>query len=179
MNGEESAMSQASKDKRDDAQDICAVPYMERTRQYYRALGYEQDYVWARFDDVPFAPLAKPLAAVRLGLVTTASPPGLGNRDARGVRHVWSGEIAPPPATLFTDNLAWDKESTHTEDRESYLPIETASALAREGRFAGLASRFHGVPTEYSQRKTLSEDAPEVLARLRADGADAALLCAL
>lgn len=172
-------MSQASEDKRDDARKDETVSYMERTRNYYRALGYEQDYVWARFDDVPFARLDKPLAAVRLGLVTTASPPGLSNRDTRGVRHVWSGDIDPPPATLFTGNLAWDKESTHTEDRESYLPIETASALAREGRFANLASRFHGVPTEYSQRKTLSEDAPEVLARLRADGADAALLCAL
>ena len=179
MNGEERAMSQASKDKRAEARDIGIVSYMERTRQYYRALGYEQDYVWARFDDVPFAPLDKPLAAVRLGLVTTASPPGLSNRDTRGVRHVWSGEIAPPPATLFTDNLAWDKESTHTEDRESYLPIETASALAREGRFAGLASRFHGVPTEYSQRKTLEVDAPEIHARLLQDGADAALLSAL
>ena len=35
------------------------VPYMERTRQYYRALGYTKDYVWAKFDDVPFAPLRK------------------------------------------------------------------------------------------------------------------------
>ena len=155
------------------------VAYMERTRQYYRALGYAQDYVWAHFDDVPFARLGKPLAKARLGLVTTASPPSLENRDARGVRHVWSGEVAPPPASLFTGNLAWDKESTHTEDRESFLPIETAAALARDGRFADLAPRFHGVPTEYSQRKTLTEDAPEILARLRADGADAALLCAL
>ena len=172
-------MGQTPDDVQDSTLDSVTVSYMERTRHYYRALGYEQDYVWARFDDVPFTPLTKPLSATRLGLVTTASPPGLSNRDAQGVRHVWSGDIDPPPASLFTNNLAWDKESTHTEDRESYLPIETALALSRGGRFAGLATRFHGVPTEYSQRKTLAEDAPEVLARLRADGADAALLCAL
>ena len=41
---------------------------------------------------------------------------------------------------------------------------------------ARLAPRFHGVPTEYSQRKTLEEDAPEVLRRLRDDGAEAAIL---
>ena len=35
------------------------IPYMERTRHYYRALGYDQDYVWANFDDVPFARLSK------------------------------------------------------------------------------------------------------------------------
>jgi len=155
------------------------VPYMERTRHYYRALGYTNDYVWAHHDDVPFARPGKPLASMRLGLVTTASPPGLTNQDARGVRHVWSGDVDPPPADLFTDNLAWDKESTHTKDRGSYLPVEVAAELAAEGRFAGLARRFHGVPTEYSQRKTLEEDAPEVLARLREDGADGAILCAL
>ena len=155
------------------------VNYMERTRDYYRALGYAKDYVWAHFDDVPFARLARPFAATRIGLVTTASPPGLGNRDAKGLRHVWSGDIAPPPAALFTDNLAWDKESTHTDDRASYLPIEVAVELAAEGVFAGVTPRFHGVPTEYSQRKTLEEDAPQVLARLRDDGADAAILCPL
>jgi hypothetical protein len=161
------------------AQEDRPVPYMERTRHYYRALGYEHDYVWATFAEVPFARFAKPLATTRLALITTASPPGLANRDSRGVRHVWSGEVTPPPPTLFTGNLAWDKESTHTDDRGCYLPIEAAAGLAAEGIFSGLAARFHGVPTEYSQRKTMGEDAPELLARLRADGADGAILCAL
>ena len=150
------------------------VPYMERTRQYYRALGYQKDYVWAHHDAVPFAKLGKPLAECRLALITTANPV-----NYSGQRQMWSAPIDPAPAKLHTADLAWDKESTHTEDRESFLPIETAAGLARYGRVASLAPRFHGVPTEYSQRKTLTEDAPDVLARLRADGADAALLCAL
>jgi hypothetical protein len=150
------------------------IRYMERTRHYYRALGYTHDYVWATFDEVPFARLHKPLAQARIGLVTTASPPGF-----TGLKQVWSGAVSPPPPTLFTANVAWDKESTHTEDRASFLPIEAASKLAAEGLFSALAPRFHGVPTEYSQRKTLEEDAPQVLARLRDDGADAAILCPL
>ncbi|MFZ5781219.1 MAG: hypothetical protein ACOY4R_13580 [Pseudomonadota bacterium] len=161
------------------AEDDEPVRYIERTRQYYRALGYERDYVWASFADVPFARLAKPLAAFRIGLVTTASPIRAPGEDAPTVRRVWSGSTAAPPQSLFTDNLAWDKESTHTRDRESFLPVETAAALAREGLFAGLTPRFHGVPTEYSQRKTVEEDAPQVLSRLRDDGADAAILCPL
>lgn len=155
------------------------VRYMDRTRDYYRALGYAKDYVWAHFDDVPFAAPAKPLAQARIGLVTTASPPGLTNRDAKGHRHVWSGTVAPVPEKLFTDNVAWDKESTHTNDVGSFLPIEVANALAGEGVIGGIAARFHGVPTEYSQRKTIEEDAPQVLQRLRDDGADAAILCPL
>lgn len=155
------------------------VPYMERTRHYYRALGYEKDYVWATFDSVPFARLNNPLGESRIALITTASPPKLENRDASGLRHVWSGAVAPPPGKLFTDNLAWDKESTHTDDRGTYLPIEVTSELVAEGKVGSLAARFHGVPTEYSHRKTVTLDAPQVLQRLRDDGADAAILCPL
>ncbi len=155
------------------------VRYMERTRHYYRALGYARDYVWAHFAEVPFARLSRPLAQARIGFVTTASPPDLSNRDGGGTSHVWSGKVAPPPPRLFTDNLAWDKELTHTEDRGSYLPIEAATELAAEGLFAGLTQHFHGVPTEYSQRKTMSLDAPQVLSRLREEKADSAVLCAL
>jgi D-proline reductase (dithiol) PrdB len=155
------------------------VRYIERTRDYYRALGYQRDYVWARFDEVPFERLAQPLAATRIGLVTTASPLDLANRDPRGIRRVWSGATAPPPPRLFTDNLAWDKESTDTDDRASFLPIETVLELSGEGVIGGLATRFHGVPTEYSHRKTVEEDAPQVLAGLRDDGAQAAILCPL
>ncbi len=150
------------------------VPYMERTRQYYRALGYAKDYVWARHGEVPFARLPKALADCRVALITTANPPGYDGR-----RQLWSGAIEPAPAKLHTADLAWDKESTHTDDRGSFLPIEVASTLAREGVFAGLAPRFHGVPTAYSQRSTNEEVAPKVLQRLRDDGADAAILCPL
>jgi D-proline reductase (dithiol) PrdB len=150
------------------------VRYMERTRHYYRALGYTTDYVWAKHDDVPFARLGKPLSTARIALVTTASPV-----DFSGTKQVWSGPVSPPPPTLHTASVAWDKESTHTDDRESFLPIESAWALAAEGLFGSLAPRFHGVPTDYSQRKTVERDAPQVLARLRDDGADAAILCPL
>ena len=155
------------------------VGYMERTRLYYRALGYQQDYTWAHYVDVPFARLAKPLADCRIALVTTASSPSAVRADGTVAKQVWFGDVSPPPEKLHTDNVAWDKESTHTRDRESFLPIETARQLASEGRFAGLAAHFHGVPTEYSQRKTLEHDAPQVLSRLRDDGADAAILCPL
>ena len=150
------------------------IGYMVRTRLYYRALGYTKDYVWATHEDVPFTRLTKPLSASHIALITTASPP-----DFDGVKRVWSGAVSPPPPMLFTDNVAWDKESTHTNDRASFLPIEAATTLAAEGIFAELTPRFHGVPTEYSQRKTREQDAPEVLSRVKADGADAAVLCPL
>ena len=154
------------------------VPYMARTRAYYRALGYQSDYVWARFDDVPFTPLAKPLDQCRVALLTTAGPPDRSNRDAKRRKQVWSGPVSQPPATFDTD-VAWDREATHTEDRETFLPIDAMRRLVERKVIGGLTERFHGVPTDYSHRKTLEHDAPELLRRIREGGADAALLTAL
>ncbi len=155
------------------------VGYMERTRKYYRALGYDQDYVWSHYDDVPFARLGKPLSQCRIGLVTTASPAEGPRLNDQGRKQVWSGATMPAPERLVTMNVAWDKESTHTRDRESFLPIESLEALERDGFVGGVAERFHGVPTEYSQSKTIQRDAPDVLDRLKEDGADAVILTPL
>ena len=38
------------------------IRYMQRTRDWYLALGYDNPYRWAHFAEVPFQPLAKPLA---------------------------------------------------------------------------------------------------------------------
>lgn len=161
-----------------EREDGMPVPYMERTRHYYRALGYETDYVWAHHDDVPFARLSKPLRTSTVALITTAGPPDLSNRDARNRKHVWSGEVANPPSTFDTD-VAWDKEATHTDDRETFLPIDAMNRLVADGTIGTLSPRFHGAPTDYSHRKTNEEDAPEILRRLREDKVDAALLASL
>jgi hypothetical protein len=158
------------------------VSYIDRTREFYAAQGYERPYRWARFDDVPFAPLAKPLADARVAVVTTASPwRNQQVRDGvlRGGKEVWSGDAVTPPERLFTDDLAWDKGATHTDDVETFLPLHQLAAYAAEGRIGSLAARFHGVPTEYSHRRTIDEDAPEILRRCREDGVDVALLVPL
>ena len=57
------------------------IPYLQRIRSYYQALGYGAPYEWARQDQVPFQPLAKPLSQCRVALFTSASPyqPGQGD----------------------------------------------------------------------------------------------------
>ena len=40
------------------------IPYMQRTRDYYAAIGYTTPYRWAHYVEAPFTPLRKPLAAV-------------------------------------------------------------------------------------------------------------------
>jgi hypothetical protein len=158
------------------------VSYIDRTREFYAAQGYAKPYVWARHTDAPWTQLAKPLAQCRVTVVTTASP---WREDKpvdgvlRGGKQVWSGATATPPERLYTDDLAWDKEATHTRDVESYVPLKRLAEFAAEGRIGSLAARFHGVPTDYSQRRTSEQDAPEVLARCREDKVDVALLVPL
>ncbi len=158
------------------------ISYIDRTREFYAAQGYDRPYCWAQFDEAPFTPLPRPLSELRVTLVTTASPlqeEAASGRVEPATKQVWSGCTDDPPKALFTEDLAWDKEATHTDDVESFLPIARLRAFAEEGRIGGLAARFHGVPTDYSQRRTLELDAPEVLRRCREDGADVALLVPL
>ena len=48
------------------------VSYMDKSREYYAASGYEKPYTWATNDEAPFAPLAKPLSESKIGVVTTS-----------------------------------------------------------------------------------------------------------
>lgn len=154
------------------------VPYMERTRNYYRALGYSNDYVWAHHAEVPFVRPIRSLRDLKLALITTAGPGDGSHRDEHNRKQVWSGLVASPPETFDTD-VAWDRESTHTDDRETFLPIDAAQRLVADGTLGALAARFHAAPTDYSQQKTTEHDAPEILRRLREDEVDAVVLAAL
>lgn len=152
------------------------VPYMARTRAYYRALGYQRDYIWATYAEVPFLRLAKPISEIKLALVTTANP--LGWKEGQS-KAVWSGPTASPPAALNTDDLAWDKDNTHTNDVESFLPIRALQGLVKAGELGALSDHYYGLPSEYSQAKTLTEDVPALLSRLSEDSVDTVLLVPL
>ena len=47
---------------------------MQRTRDWYLALGYGHPYEWAHYRDVPFQPLKNRLSRSRVALITTAAP---------------------------------------------------------------------------------------------------------
>ena len=152
------------------------VPYMQRTREYYTAQGYEESYRWAHHDQTPFTKLNKPLKESRIGLVTTAMPD---TKQGREHRDVYSSSVSPIPEVMYTDELSWHKAVTHTRDVASFLPIQQLNKLSNEQKIRGLTSRFHSLPTDYSQKNTKERDAPEILKRLLEDEADIAILVPL
>ena len=163
------------------------IPYIQRTRNYYAGLGYGAPYRWAHYAEVPFRPLSKPLAACRLALVTTAAPyrPDCGDQgpgapyNARAKFHsVYSGDSAGDH-DLRISHLAYDRTHTTAEDANTWFPLEQLRRCAAAGRIGAVAPRFHGAPTNRSHRVTIKRDCPELVARCRQDGTDAAILVAI
>ena len=152
------------------------VPYMQRTRDFYRAQGYDKDYVWPYHAETPFTPLPKPLRECRLGLVTTAMPDTV---EGRAKRQVFASMSTPTPQSMYTDELSWAKTVTHTRDVASFLPLDHLRNIARSGIFESLSGRFYSVPTEYSKRQTTEQDAPAILELCRQDQIDVAMLVPL
>jgi hypothetical protein len=160
------------------------VPYLQRVRTYYQALGYGAPYEWAHYADVPFQTLRKPLARCRVALVTTAAPfradagdqgPGAPYNARAKFYAVYSADTATDP-DLRIAHVAIDRQHTTAADPASYLPLAQLRRSAASGRIASLAPRLHGVPTQRSHRATLEVDGPEIVARCRADAVDAAVL---
>jgi len=157
------------------------VSYIDKSRTYYQAQGYAQPYTWATHASVPFAPLTKPLSQCRVGLATTASKDDLGEgiESLMMERGCYASSCELQPDRLFTGHLFWDKDATHTNDVESFLPLLRLTEYAKQGRIGEVSARFYGVPTDYSQGRTSKRHAPQILQCAREDGLDAILLSAL
>ena len=156
------------------------IRYMQRTREWYLALGYGNPYRWAHFDDVAFQPLAKPLSHTTVALVTTAAPyqpdkgpQGVGAPMNAAAKFFQVYSLASKDDhDLRNTHVAIDFRHTSREDSGTWLPLPAMRAAAARGRFK-LAPRLHGMPTNRSQRQTIEADCPELLRRCREDGVEA------
>jgi len=160
------------------------IRYIDRSRAYYLALGYDNPYRWAHNVDAPFAPLKTPLKHSRVALLTTAAPfkPDAGDQGPRApynaaakFTEVYSMPIEPSP-DLRISHLGYDRKHTSAEDINTYFPLERMKEAASEGRIGELNTRFYGLPTLRSQRLTTQRDAPWILELCREDEIDAAIL---
>jgi glycine/betaine/sarcosine/D-proline reductase family selenoprotein B len=164
--------------------DDAPIPYMARTREYYQAIGYTTPYRWAHYVDAPFQSLKKPLSQSRVVIVTTAAPfdpakgdqgPGAKYNGGAKFYSVYDADTSQNH-DLRISHIAYDRVHTSADDSGTWFPLPQLRRLASEGRIGEVAPRFFGAPTNRSHRVTLETDAPEILARCRADKVDAAVL---
>ncbi len=161
-----------------------AIPYMQRTRSYYLALGYDNPYVWAHYNDVPFTPLKKPLKASTVALITTAVPYDASKGDqGPGAPYNAQAKFYEPYAMvsaadpdLRVAHVGIDRKHANLAEMACWFPLNAARQAVAEQRIQKLADRFYGLPTNRSQRHTLENDAPRILAMCQADGADVVVL---
>ena len=160
------------------------IRYIDRSRDYYLALGYDNPYRWAYNVDVAFAPLRKPLSQSRVALITTAAPfnPSAGDQGpwapynaAAKFTEVYFMPIEPPP-DLRISHVGYDRKHTSAEDINTYFPLKRLKEALADGRIGELNSRFYGVPSLRSQRLTTQRDAPRILELCREDAIDAAVM---
>jgi hypothetical protein len=159
------------------------IPYMQRTRDYYLALGFGA-YRWAHYAEVPFTPLRMEVDRARVGLITTAAPfqpeagdqgPGAPYNAGAKFYQVYSIPTESVP-DLRISHVGYDRLHTSAADINTYLPLARLKEAAAAGRLGSLGPRVHGAPTNRSHRTTMETDAGELLRRCREDALDAAVL---
>ncbi len=158
------------------------VGYMQAITERYRKLGYAP-YRWFQADDAPpWQAPAKPLAAARIGMLSTSGAYALGQmayhyKDDTSIRQI-------PAATADRDlRFSHVTENYLVDARREpgcMLPLRTLGALAAEGFIGGLAKNvFSCMGGVYSQRRVREELAPALLAAFKSQRVDAALLVAM
>src|SRR5271166_3478219 len=118
------------------------IPYMQRTRTYYEALGYFPPYEWAHYASVPFTPLRKPLAECRVTIITTAAPyqpdkgdqgPGAPYNAAAKFYSVYSKSTGEDH-DLRISHVAIDRKHTSAADPATYCPLNELRRALEAGR---------------------------------------------
>ncbi|MBM4227525.1 MAG: hypothetical protein FJ164_07260 [Gammaproteobacteria bacterium] len=159
-----------------------AIQYMEMIRARYARLGYAP-YRWFEANTPPpWQALPRPLAELRLGLLSTSGAYVRGQRayhyrDDSSVRAIPSDT---PDADLRFSHITENYLVDARRDPACILPLGTLRLLATRGVIGALArsvvSCMGGV---YSQRRVRDETAPAVLETFRSQGVEAALLVAM
>ena len=75
-------------------------------------------------------------------------------------------------------HISYDRAYTTAEDINSFFPLKALRAANENGHIGSLSARYYGLPTNRSQPTTMNQDCPDLLALLREDEVDLAILVA-
>ena len=165
-----------------------AINYIEKTREYYFRKGYEYAYRYAKNEDSPFTPLAKPVNQSRLMMVSSAGMEIIPDDEPEpqpfkgiNIGEKDKAEVFPIPSDIPKDKLkyitgAHNRADSHMLDIDAFFPVTRLRELREQGVIGSLADNYLRIRPCYSTSKTLKLDSPEVLRLCREDNVDIALL---
>ena len=135
------------------------VPYMERTRLFYRAQGFDKDYVWAHFEATPFSAPSKPLEDCVVTVVTTAvAHPRYPSRSEKQKVFL----LLNPRQSLIRLSFPGIRKRHIPTTGKVTSRWKFLTSSRGDGMIKRVSKRFHFVPTQYSQKATSIEDAPSM-----------------
>ena len=154
------------------------VDYIERTREQYAAVGYPP-YRWVHNEDEPpFAPVSKPLAESRIGLIASGGIYREG-QIAFHYRDDTSYRIIPRDcemSELRATHFAYDVTDARS-DPNVVFPLATLRAEARDGGIGEVApNAYTFMGGIYSVRKVRDLLAPALAGCMEEDAVDVVLL---
>ena len=123
------------------------IPYMQRIRDYYQALGYGAPYRWAHYAEVPFAPLKSRSANAasassrrrrRISPGKGDQGPGAAYNAAAKFYTVYSGDSAARPRSA---HLAY-RLRPHPYDGRGQQHLVPAAGIAARGGGRGGSARW-------------------------------------
>src|SRR5262245_25862037 len=118
--------------------------YIAETRRLYDSLGYES-YRWAeRPEPAPWAPIRRPLAECRVGVIASggiyrAGQIAFHHRDDTSIRVIGRDT---PTAELRATHFAYDLTDARA-DPNCVFPIDTLRDLAGDGMIGELADELY------------------------------------
>lgn len=90
-------------------------------------------------------------------------------------------EVWPVPSDISQDCILYvvanrDRAQSDMSDPNTFFPVTRLQEFAAEGILGNLAPTYYRLKKNYSQRKMIEVDAPEVLRRCKDEQVDVALL---
>jgi hypothetical protein len=152
------------------------LAYVALLNELYQSLGFPP-YDWTVHDDAPWTPLAKPLSACRVSMLTTCGASTLDrppwDPDARNDFRLDAIPADTPPQQFQVHDHYYDHRAARA-DINCQFPLTRLGELAAVGVIREVAPRlWSGFMGRIYKRREVSEHAAPAFARaLAADGVD-------
>jgi len=159
------------------------IPYMQRTRDYYVALGYGNPYrlgplrrgaIHAAAHAAEPGPRGPDHHGGPVSARAGNQEPGAPYNAAAKFYQVYSIPSESVP-DLRISHVGYDRKHSSAADIHAYFPLARMKEAAAAGRIGSLGPRVHGAPTNRSHRAT-ETDAADLRRRCQEDSVDAAVL---
>jgi hypothetical protein len=152
------------------------IKYVDFLNDKYSSLGFPP-YRWAINDEAPLTPLAKPLSACRVSMLTTCGASVKGtppfDPDARNDLRV-DAIPADTPADGFEVNDNYFDHRDVKQDINCQFPVDRLHELAAAGVIGSVAPRLWSgfMGRIYKRTAIIEEAAPQLAMALQDDGVD-------